>query len=281
MCRGKPRALPALALTAAGALAASSAPAAPAWEEARLSAGYRVTAGSRDYVGHALPVRAAVPLAPAWTGYARLDLATDRAYERAVSGVLGLERELPRGWAGWAGAGGSGATFKDGASASSFLFETGAGRELGRWWADAEYRLTRGEVGRVLPGQAVEAPAASGGRSGTGPHAHDGGHGGDGGSSGQPVLSAPSETGERFDQHELALFVGSPVFRLGRPVSFGLSPSVWRRSGGLEGASGHAGLTVRLTPRWSLVLGTSADFPNRGRDAYYGSAGVRYAVLPR
>lgn len=265
-----------LALAAAGALwTVCGASAAPAWDEARASAGYRVTAGSRDYVGHAFLGRAALPLTPAWGGYARLDLVRDRAYEQAVSGVLGFERELPRGWLGWAGAGGSGGRFRDEATASSFLFETGAGRPVGRWWSDAEYRLTSGKIGRVLPGRAGEPAAASDGHSGASPAAHDGGHGG----GGQPVLSAPSGSGERFDQHELSLLLASPVFRLGRPVSFGLAPSVWSRTGGLKGASAYGSLTIRASERWSVVLGTSSDFPNRGPNAYYGSAGLRCAIL--
>lgn len=271
------RALRPLALAAAGSLSVSGASAAPAWDEARASAGYRLTAGSRDYVGHAFLGRAALPLTPRWSGYTRLDLVTDRAYDAAFSGVLGFERELPRRWLGWAGAGASEASLDGGGSASAFLFETGAGRPIGRWWSDAEYRLTSGKIGRALPGGAAEQAPASDRRSGASPASHDGGHGG----GGQPVLSSPSEFGESFDQHEVSILVASPIFRLWRPVSFGISPSAWTRSGGLKGASGYGSLTIRASGRWSVVLGTSADFPNRGPNSYYGSAGVRCAILPR
>lgn len=265
---------PALALAAA--FAAGAASAAPEWRDAKLSAGYRFTAGSGDYVGNAFLLRGRLRLTPDWSAYSRLDLLRDRAYDRALALIVGAERDLPRDWLAWAGAGFSDAEFQDGGGGSSFRLETGAGRPLGRWWADGEYRLVDGKIGQLLPGGAQSGSTSASQAMGMTVQ-QDGHHP----SPGQPPTSAPAQTGSRFTQNEVTLLLASPTVRLGKPVSFGLSASYWTRSDGPDGFTPYGSAVIRLTPRWATLLGAWTDIPNGGSKRYYGSAGLRYAFLPR
>lgn len=269
--------VPAAALVLAAGLAALPARAGPDWRAARAWAGYRLTAGSHDYVGHDLLLRARLAVTPLWSGYSRLDLVFDRDYDQALTWMLGGERDLPRDWLGWAGAGFSAAGLKDGGSASSFRFEAGAGRGLADWWADAEYRLVSGKVGEVVPAGA----RGSGGSGTAGPGAMTAQQMSamPGTGRGEPALSAPASTGESFTQNELTLLVLSPEFRLLKPAYVGLSASYWTRTDGPDGWTPYASLELRLTRRWSAFLGAWSDLPTRGSSQYYGSAGLAYAFL--
>ncbi len=72
-----------------------------------------------------------------------------------------------------------------------------------------------------------------------------------------------------------------PALDAGKRAYLGFSGSYWTRTDGPDGFTPFASLTVRLAPHWSTVLGVWSDMPSSGSNQYYGSVGLRYALLPR
>lgn len=242
------------------------------WKPGPASAGYRFTGGSGSYWAHAFEGRATMRVDPRTDAYTRFDYTIDKIHRWSFAWTLGGQQDLGGAWQGRAGLGYSRGEYRSGGdSVGSFLIEAGAGRPVGAWWGDLEYRLTAGRVGRVFSTPSLDRSGGGSGR-GASPLAVPSRKGPGPGSS----VAATGVVSE-FTQHDVTAYLGGALPVEG--LSMGLAASAWRRDGS-SGWSASVDGSYPLRGAWSVSTVATLDLPSGADAGVFVSAALRYEFTP-